>query len=236
MVVRLAACLLPLALTGCLAPTPRQATLAPAPRKRSQDPVFQGALAQLREPATYDDSYRKIAFPGGDVPKGVGACSDVVVRALRNVGIDMQAEVSRDHRKRAYPAISEPDPNIDHRRVRNLTVYFERHFDKIGTDAPPSEWKPGDIVVWKMYNGRDHTGVVSDRLGRSGWPAVIHNTGQVAEEDVLHLWNVVGHYRASIGVRRFIAWRSAAIYRRSGLLDLSSLRTPASRCGSHSGS
>jgi uncharacterized protein YijF (DUF1287 family) len=169
--------------------------LQPAPVRRSSDPVFRGALAQLDSPARYDASYRRIGFPGGDVPPTLGACSDVVVRSLRSAGLDLQAAVQLDCRRTRYPGIARPDPNIDHRRVRNLEVYFRRHFTTLTTNGPPESWQPGDIVVWLMPTGRDHIGVVSDRRGRSGWPAVIHNTGRVAEQDVLQAWETVGHYR-----------------------------------------
>lgn len=170
-----------LLLAGCGSRSHSRTALEPPPRPRSTNAVFQGALGQLQEPAKYDDSYRKIRYPGGDVPASVGACSDVAVRALRDAGIDMQHAVQTDHRKKAYPFIQQPDTNIDHRRVRNLAVYFQRQFKAAPIDCDPNGWKPGDIVVWKMRNGRDHIGIVSDRAGRSGWPAVIHNMGHVAE-------------------------------------------------------
>lgn len=107
----------------------------------------------------------------------------------------MQVEVQRDRKRTRYPAIVRPDSNIDHRRVRNLAVYFRRHFETLSIKGTPESWKPGDIVVWSMPTGRDHIGVVSDRRGRSGWPAVIHNTGRVAEQDVLQVWKIVAHYR-----------------------------------------
>ena len=67
----------------------------------------------------------------GDVPITTGVCSDVLVRAFRKAGVDLQQEVHEDM-KRAwdeYPkrwGLSEPDANIDHRRVLNLMKYFER--------------------------------------------------------------------------------------------------------------
>lgn len=131
------------------------------------------------------------------MPPGVGACSDVVVRALRHAGTDLQHEIQRDHRRRKYPHIARPDPSIDHRRVRNIRTWLERHALRIDPGAGPEGFRAGDIVIWLMPTGRDHTGVVSDRKGRSGWPAVVHNLGQVAEEDVLRAWKLVGHYRTA---------------------------------------
>ncbi|MCC6402952.1 MAG: DUF1287 domain-containing protein [Fimbriimonadaceae bacterium] len=184
-----------LLLAGCSLRSAPRGALGSAPRPRSANPVFRGALVQLDRPARYDASYYQIAYPGGDVPSSVGACSDVAIRALRGAGLDMQRALQDDHRRSLYPDIARPDANIDHRRVRNLAVYFRRHFQVLATDCLATEWRPGDIVTWRMPTGRDHIGIVSDRLGRSGWPAVVHNIRQVAEEDVLHSWTVVGHYR-----------------------------------------
>lgn len=193
--MRSAGSLMLILLAGCSLRTAPRGALEPAPRPRSANPVFRGALLQLDHPARYDDSYYQIAYPDGDVPSGVGACSDVAIRALRGAGLDMQRALQDDHRRSPYPHIARPDANIDHRRVRNLAIYFRRHFQVLATDCLATEWRPGDIVTWRMPTGRDHIGIVSDRLGKSGWPAVIHNIGTVAEEDVLHNWTVVGHYR-----------------------------------------
>jgi hypothetical protein len=40
---------------------------------------------------TYDDpSYAVIVFPGGDVPMVGGVCTDVIIRAYRSMGVDLQ--------------------------------------------------------------------------------------------------------------------------------------------------
>src|SRR5262245_9447633 len=82
------------------------------------------ARAQVGVTLIYDPSYRQIAYPMGDVSPERGVCSDVVIRAFRTAGIDLQQEVHRDMARHfaAYPktwGLSVPDSNIDHRRVPN---------------------------------------------------------------------------------------------------------------------
>ena len=130
-----------------------------------------------------------------------GVCSDVVVRSLRQAGIDLQKEVHEDMTKNfaAYPqkyGLKKPDKNIDHRRVPNLMTYFERHeisvSDKL--DAAQS-YAPGDVVAWDLGKGVLHVGIVSDRKAGE-IPLIIHNIGNgAAEDDVLFKFKVIGHYR-----------------------------------------
>lgn len=124
----------------------------------------------------YVETARKLPYPGGDMPTNEGVCTDVVVRALRNAGIDLQKEVFEDAARapRAYPSIRGRNPSIDHRRVRNLMVYFERHFRKL---APKDELLPGDVVLLDTFpdrKGIEHIGLVSDRVGPSGHPLIIN--------------------------------------------------------------
>lgn len=145
----------------------------------------------------------------GDVPIDRGACTDVIVRALRHAGYDLQALIHEDmetHLK-DYPRHgATPDSNIDHRRVPNQ-MYF---FSKFGQTLPIAvtaqtlaTWKPGDFVYWSPSGG-EHTGVISDNLDPSGVPMVIHNWNGCREEDCLTRWPIVGHYR-------FPATRTASI-------------------------
>ena len=152
-----------------------------------------GARAQLVHPARYDGSYKKIPYPLGDVDPQRGACTDVVIRAFRNAGLDLQEAVQRDHRANKYPKITAPDPNIDHRRCPNLVEYCSRHGKSLALD---SDWQPGDIVFWKLPMEKDHVGIVSDRVAESGRLMVVHNIGPtVREEDCLPNWRIVGHFR-----------------------------------------
>jgi len=125
------------------------------------------------------------------------------VRAFRGAGIDLQKLVREDMRANwaaypRYPGVQAPDTNIDHRRCPNLMRFFERKGRSItlslSEEALP-DWLPGDVVFWKLNNGRDHVGIVSDRKNPRGLPLAIHNISTPAEEDVLTKWKIVGHFR-----------------------------------------
>ncbi len=162
--------------------------------------LIQSAHAQVGVTLRYDPSYVSIPFPGGDVPMDRGVCTDVIVRAYRSVGIDLQLLVNQDMRK-AFPSyprrwgLSRPDPNIDHRRVDNLAVFFARHGRSLPVTKDASDYKPGDLVTWKLADGRPHIGLVSDR-SVDGRPLLVHNIGAGAQvEDVLFAFAITGHYR-----------------------------------------
>lgn len=167
----------------------------------SSNPILLGAVAQLTNPAQYDASYMKIGYPNGDVPANQGACTDVVIRACRYAGLDLQSAVHKDivAHPLLYPrTAARVDTNIDHRRVPNLVVYMRRHWKQMSTSLDQKhlkDWQPGDIVMWKIGGRLDHTGVISDRKNAFDLPLVIHNISQTAEEDVLARWPIVGHYR-----------------------------------------
>jgi uncharacterized protein len=148
----------------------------------------------------YDPSYVSIPFPGGDVPMDRGVCTDVIIRAYRSIGVDLQLLVNQDMRK-AFPAyprkwgLSRPDPNIDHRRVDNLAVFFGRHGQSLPISKEASDYRPGDIVTLRLPDGRPHIGLVSDRSA-DGRPLLVHNIGAGAQvEDVLFVFTITGHYR-----------------------------------------
>lgn len=190
-------CLLPtlLALLAGLAPS----TAVPEANLGHQ--IAQGARQQIGVTTNYDPAYVALRYPGGDVPAHTGVCSDVVVRALREVGIDLQKEVHEDMRAnfQAYPqnwGLKRPDKNIDHRRVPNLMRYFERRHITLKQNLNrPETYLPGDLVTWDLGRGVLHIGVVSDR--RTGdHPLIIHNIGSgTKEENILLQYKVLGHYR-----------------------------------------
>src|SRR5688500_10129871 len=166
--------------------------------------IVAAARAQIGITVSYDPAYRKLAFPGGDVPADRGVCTDVVVRALRLArGIDLQQRVNEELRTHwhAYPHPSawnlrRPDPNIDHRRVPNLMKYFERTGAALRISPVAADYLPGDIVAWNLGNGVLHIGILGDRMTAEGAPLVIHNIGAGArEEDILFSYAVIGHYR-----------------------------------------
>jgi uncharacterized protein len=162
---------------------------------------------------TYDPSYIRISPAKGDLPLSRGVCSDVLVRALREVGIDLQDLVYRDIQRRPeeyyrlQSGKTAPDRNIDHRRVTNLMVYFRGDTVHFTTIAPPDrDWQPGDIVIWNLAIDKryhlvssrfvPHIGVVSDKKGSSGEYMVIHHLPEAGrEDDMLHGWAIIGHFR-----------------------------------------
>jgi uncharacterized protein YijF (DUF1287 family) len=164
--------------------------------------IVAAALAQEGITVRYDSSYRRLGYPGGDVPPEVGVCTDVLIRAYRRaLGIDLQQRVHDDMRRAwtVYPKLwnlSRPDPNVDHRRVPNLETFFRRHGQVLPVTTNPSDYRPGDIVSWRLPGGQPHIGLVTDRSGASGRPLVVHNIGQgVRVEDMLFDFKVVGHFR-----------------------------------------
>lgn len=159
------------------------------------------AIEQTRTPVTYDGSYRRIAYPGGDVPADIGVCADVIVRAYRSLGTDLQVKVHEDMRRNfpAYPrlwGLTKPDTNIDHRRVPNLRTYLRRAGAEIAVSTDASRYRPGDVVSWTVPPNLPHIGIVSDRQAASGRPLMVHNIGRGPElEDMLFGFPITGHYR-----------------------------------------
>ncbi|HOM71874.1 MAG TPA: DUF1287 domain-containing protein [Armatimonadota bacterium] len=165
--------------------------------------IVNGAKQEVNKGVRYNASYLQIPYPNGDVPSDRGACTDVIVRALRNAGYDLQKLIHKDMSRnfKLYPqtyGLSKPDSNIDHRRVPNQMTYLRRH----GLELPKSvngsdkeTWQPGDLVYWKLDYGADHCGVISNDTGKSGLPMVIHNLGGAKQEDCLTRWEITGHFR-----------------------------------------
>ena len=162
------------------------------------DRLIASARDQLTWGTTYDPSYTTLKYPGGDVDRKVGVCTDVIIRSYRSINLDLQKliiEHKRGHMD-LYPK-GKLDPNIDHRRVKNMDVFFRAR----GASLPlNSGWMPGDIVYWKLNSGLDHIGLVTNTKGRSGKYQVVHNMSTPQEEDVLGSWKIVGHYRFPKGI------------------------------------
>jgi uncharacterized protein YijF (DUF1287 family) len=164
--------------------------------------ITRAARDQVGVTVTYDPAYASLDFPGGDIPRDRGVCTDVVIRALRDGwGIDLQLAVNRDMKAdfAAYPALwglSTTDRNIDHRRVPNLRALFARIGAELPLDDGPAPYLPGDIVTWTLPGNLDHIGIVSDRRTANGTPLILHNIGGGAqEEDILFAYPMTGHYR-----------------------------------------
>ncbi|MBG2711005.1 DUF1287 domain-containing protein [Proteus mirabilis] len=159
--------------------------------------------ADLPRAVFYDSDYRKIDYPMGDVPAYKGVCSDVIIRSYRGIDIDLQKLLHEDIKANfsAYPSkrmwgLNKPDTNIDHRRVPNLEVFFTRKGKVKPITKNAEDYVPGDIVSWRLDNGRPHIGiVVNKKSGDNQHYLVMHNIGfgQVAE-DVLFSWKITGHF------------------------------------------
>jgi uncharacterized protein YijF (DUF1287 family) len=190
-----------LALAGCARVAPDQAPAATGRTGR----LLAAARAQIGVTIRYDAAYTMLPFPGGDVPRVKGACTDVIIRAYRDAfGTDLQALVNADMRAAfaVYPrtwGLSGPDPSIDHRRVPNLRTFLSRHGAALPIPREASGWRPGDIFTSLVDNRGTHIGLVSDRRGSDGW-LIIHNIGAGArEEDGLTAWPITGRYRWRLG-------------------------------------
>ena len=202
-----------LAAGGCQRQTPvinHEPAVPPSPTVKSLPEnappqlkqMLDGAIAQAGVTTGYDPSYVALDYPGGDVPEKTGVCSDVVVRAFRKAGVDLQKEVHEDM-KAARSAYSTrwgaigPDRNIDHRRVLNLMTYFTRRGKSLPVSNNATDYQPGDVVAWELTNGVDHIGIVTNMLSDSeDRYLIVHNIGAGTRiEDVMFAWIITGHYR-----------------------------------------
>ncbi|MBN8576627.1 MAG: DUF1287 domain-containing protein [Cytophagales bacterium] len=175
-------------------------------KAQAQKDFFQelskAALSLTAQKVSYDPQYFKIDYPNGDVPADRGVCTDVVVRAYRKVGVDLQQEVHEDMQANfdAYPnhwGLKKTDTNIDHRRVPNLMKFFERQGSALSIADNATNYKPGDVVCWNLGRGILHIGiVVNQKAENSQRLLIVHNIGdgQVAE-DILFQYKIIGHYR-----------------------------------------
>jgi uncharacterized protein YijF (DUF1287 family) len=175
-----------------------QETDLPSPVRKFVD----AALERTGQRVIYDGSYRAISYPGGDVPDSVGVCTDVIIRSYRALGVDLQKLVHEDMTSafEEYPRnweLDKPDPNIDHRRVPNLQVFFSRQGAELPLTSEPADYQPGDIVTWLIPGNLPHIGIVVDRWSSDGRrPLVVHNIGAgPVLEDAVFSFEVTGHYR-----------------------------------------
>jgi uncharacterized protein len=160
------------------------------------------AIELTYQSVTYDPSYFSISYPNGDIPADLGVCTDVIIRAYRKLGIDLQKEVHEDMKRNfnLYPKnwnMSKPDRNIDHRRVPNLMNFFSRFGEVLKISNKAEDYIPGDIVCWNLGGGITHIGFVVNKKSRDGKRyLIVHNigAGQVLE-DCLFEFKIIGHYR-----------------------------------------
>jgi len=159
------------------------------------------AIDLTKQNVTYDSKYYNIEYPNGDIPKDKGVCTDVIIRAYRKLGIDLQKEVHEDMILNfdKYPknwGLKNTDTNIDHRRVPNLMTFFSRHGETKSITSNPADYLPGDIVTWDLGGGIPHIGIVINKKSSDNNRfLVVHNIGNGQEiSDCLFSFKITGHY------------------------------------------
>lgn len=163
------------------------------------------AREQIGVTVTYDPAYVSLSYPGGDVAQDRGVCTDVVIRAMRRKGLDLQKAVHEDMKANfaRYPrqwGLKRPDKNIDHRRVPNLMTFMSRRGWSLPVTKNPADYQPGDIITCTVPPNLPHIAIVSDRKNAEGTPLIIHNIGSgTQEEDMLFTFPLTGHYRPAWG-------------------------------------
>lgn len=162
------------------------------------------AIERTHHSVRYVSEYVRIPYPGGDVPADTGVCTDEIIRSYRAVGVDLQKEVHEDMQRNfaVYPdqrlwRLAHPDSNIDHRRVPNLMVFFQRKGESLLITPRAEDYAPGDLVTWDLGGNVPHIGIVVDQKSpKSGRFMIVHNIGEGPKmEDVLFNWKITGHFR-----------------------------------------
>lgn len=177
------------------------ALLATSAHAAPADDLVAAAKAQIGVTLKYDARYRRIPYPGGDVPEVSGVSSDVVIRAYRKLGVDLQQLVIEDmaQERSAYPRGRRnkgPDRNFDHRRVQNLAAYFKRHGTTLPITKEKTDYLPGDIVTFRLPGSGPHIAIVSDKKSQTSVPLLVHNLrAGVREDNGLFSFPITGHYR-----------------------------------------
>ena len=72
----------------------------PANISPKREQISNAALSLTKDRVDYDPAYFSISYPGGDVPKDKGVCTDVVIRTFRKIGIDLQKLIQEDNEKK----------------------------------------------------------------------------------------------------------------------------------------
>ena len=171
-------------------------------QKSFEKKISDAAITLTKDKVVYNGAYVSIPYPNGDVPKSQGVCTDVIIRAYRKLGIDLQKEVHEDMKSNfsKYPktwGLTKTDTNIDHRRVPNLETFFSRKGQKLTVTKNPSDYKTGEMVTWMINDKMPHIGIVTHLKSRDGKRnLIVHNVGggQVLE-DCLFSYKIVGHYK-----------------------------------------
>jgi len=186
---------------ACSAQTARS---VPHAREEFTRRLVAAAVERTHHSVRYVSEYVRISYPGGDVPADTGVCTDEIVRSYRAVGVDLQKEVHEDMLRNftAYPnqrrwRLARPDANIDHRRVPNLMVFFQRNGENLPITNRAADYLPGDLVTWDLGRNLPHIGIVVNQKSSGGSAyMLVHNIGEGPKmEDVLFNWKITGHYR-----------------------------------------
>ncbi len=168
------------------------------------DRLAVAALERTQHTVRYDGRYQRLSYPGGDVPDDQGVCTDVVIRAYRALGVDLQVLVHEDMAANFadYPmlwGLKRPDPNIDHRRVPNLQVFFGRQGASVSKTSGPAIMAVGDVLTWMLPGNLPHTGIVVTPASASRPMQVVHNYGAGPQKTTIpDDWVQTGHYRFSV--------------------------------------
>ncbi|PKF62685.1 DUF1287 domain-containing protein [Psychromonas sp. psych-6C06] len=166
--------------------------------------IVSSLIERTKHDVIYDGSYIAINYPNGDVPSEIGVCTDVIIRAYRALGTDLQKLVHEDMKSHfsLYPSkriwgLSSTDKNIDHRRVPNLQTFFARHGESFKVTGNKSDYSTGDIVTWMLPGNLPHIGMVIDKVDPiTGNPLIVHNIGLGPKvEDMIFEYKITGHYR-----------------------------------------
>lgn len=188
-----------LSLAGCFA-----SPWAVAVAENFAEQLVGAAIERTAAKVRYDDSYFYIPYPNGDVPDNLGVCTDVVIRTYRALGVDLQQLVHEDmadnfelYPSRRIWSLTEPDTNIDHRRVPNLQIFFSRYGKALPISDNPDDYAAGDIVTWRMRGNRPHIGIITDLYAPSdGTPLIVHNIGRgPVLDNILFRYPISGHYQ-----------------------------------------
>jgi uncharacterized protein YijF (DUF1287 family) len=162
------------------------------------------AIQIIDKDVVYTPDYVKLKYPNGDVPPKTGVCTDVIIRAYRKLNIDLQKEVHEDMVTNftKYPNLKKwglktTDKNIDHRRVPNLEVFFDRKGKILSISQNANDYKTGEIVTWMINDKLPHIGIITHLKSTDGnRNLIVHNVGggQVLE-DCLFSYTIVGHFQ-----------------------------------------
>lgn len=154
--------------------------------------LARAARQQTQSFTIYNNAYIPISYPSGDIPSLYGVCSDVIIRAYRVLGIDLQTLVHD-------AGVGLGDSNIDHRRVKTLQRFFSRFGERLPASTFVEDYRAGDVVIYRRspsQGSRAHIAIVSDIIAASGRPMIVHNRGWGPQlEDALFADHITGHYR-----------------------------------------